>query len=300
MMAKRVLIIANKWWECNPLMNVLLSADARPKEIWGWPIQLNHPHRRPSNRDFDNSELWPIPRATFLSDDRIIEVWCISDLLEQYPDKPHFQSSSRLKNEHLPLLFSGRTIHLVVGFGTVASTWAGSDNGNVIVGTKAFMHSAVSESKNAPIVSIANQMDVVLDSTLSSGEFDLITSVSMDEITPKFISSPSNPAESPRVFAEYNSVAVATLNVSDYSKYSRVDAATIAAYEAAATEEGKVVVDTTIALIRAQSEAPFLFIGGIANRVGQFDEEVLSHPYSQNFVASHNAAIVAAWMVPRY
>src|SRR5688572_19567883 len=44
---KRVVVIANKWWECEPLMFVLLHNNARPHATLGWPSQLNHPRPRP-------------------------------------------------------------------------------------------------------------------------------------------------------------------------------------------------------------------------------------------------------------
>jgi hypothetical protein len=37
MAKKRVLLVVNKWWECDPVMNVLLHDNARPANILGWP-----------------------------------------------------------------------------------------------------------------------------------------------------------------------------------------------------------------------------------------------------------------------
>lgn len=58
-------------------------------------------------------------------------------------------------------------------------------------------------------------------------------------------------------------------------------------------------LETTHAVIRLASDAPFLFVSGIANRVGRFNEETAIRSYAQNFVAAHNAGIVVAWMVPQ-
>jgi hypothetical protein len=58
-------------------------------------------------------------------------------------------------------------------------------------------------------------------------------------------------------------------------------------------------IDTTLALIRAKTEpAPFLFISGIANELGFMNRDVVDIEYSENFVASHNAGIVLAWLLP--
>ena len=44
---KRVLVIVNKWYECDPVMAVLLNDNARPASYLGWPTQLNPPRKRP-------------------------------------------------------------------------------------------------------------------------------------------------------------------------------------------------------------------------------------------------------------
>ena len=58
-------------------------------------------------------------------------------------------------------------------------------------------------------------------------------------------------------------------------------------------------LETTHGLIRVQADAPFIFISGITDRVGHFDDEVGSRSYAQNTVAAHNAGIVLAWMIPK-
>jgi len=60
---KRIVIIVNKWWECDPVMNVLLNDNARPAKALGWPTTLNHPHRQPSAPLPLNPN--PQPRAIF-------------------------------------------------------------------------------------------------------------------------------------------------------------------------------------------------------------------------------------------
>jgi hypothetical protein len=93
---KRVLIIANKWFECDPLMNVLLHHDAAPTAL-GWPSPLNYPRPRPTAPlPIDPA---PKPRAVFQLSRCTAEIWCVSDLLEHLPDTGQFQSSSERKAE---------------------------------------------------------------------------------------------------------------------------------------------------------------------------------------------------------
>ena len=42
----------------------------------------------------------------------------------------------------------------------------------------------------------------------------------------------------------------------------------------------------------------FLFVSGMANRVGYFNMEVAPRSYAQSFVAGHNAAVALAWIMP--
>src|SRR5262245_28518911 len=113
---KRVVIIVNKWWECDPVVNVLLHDNARPKDFLKWPTSLNHPRQRPGTPPpVDND---PKPRAIFTLQNCSCEVWCISDLLEHLADKGKFQSSSQRKVERLPLILKGAAPDLVIAVGT--------------------------------------------------------------------------------------------------------------------------------------------------------------------------------------
>ncbi len=43
---KRVLVVANKWWECDPALGALLNDNARPLGF-PWPNPLQPPRKRP-------------------------------------------------------------------------------------------------------------------------------------------------------------------------------------------------------------------------------------------------------------
>jgi hypothetical protein len=58
-------------------------------------------------------------------------------------------------------------------------------------------------------------------------------------------------------------------------------------------------VETTHGLIRVQSDAPFLFVSGIANRALAAASELLPKKYAQDTVAASNAGVAFAWMLPQ-
>jgi hypothetical protein len=58
-------------------------------------------------------------------------------------------------------------------------------------------------------------------------------------------------------------------------------------------------VETTHGLIRLVVPSPqFLFVSGIANRLGYFNMEAAPRNYALDFVVAHNAGVTLAWMLP--
>lgn len=51
-------------------------------------------------------------------------------------------------------------------------------------------------------------------------------------------------------------------------------------------------------MIRACSNAPFLYVSGIVDMEGLFDYQVTPRWYAQNFVGAHNAAVALAFLLP--
>src|ERR1043166_8359476 len=94
---KRVVVVANKWWECDPLIGVLLHDEARPVNELGWPTTLRHPRQRPNFNRKEPPPEYAEPRAVFSVRDNSVdvEVWCVSDLIEHCPKDR--QSSSEAK-----------------------------------------------------------------------------------------------------------------------------------------------------------------------------------------------------------
>jgi len=113
-----------------------------------------------------------------------------------------------------------------------------------------------------------------------------------------FLSQRSNPAWKARIIPGYDLVALGVVNVTDYNEYSVTDQATVEAYTSRHPLRNAGSLETTHGLIRAQSDAPFLFVSGITDTLGGFNDEVNPCSYTQNTVAAHNAGVVIAWMLP--
>lgn len=296
---KQVVIVVNKWWECNPTMNVLLNDDARPASTLGWPKLLHFPCKQ---HEFSSD-----PRAVFTLSNVQVEIWCISDLLAKFPDTPEYQSSSERKMEVLPSIFqySDQQADLVIAVGTAAAyPHDTSVNGSVICGTKVFMHDGHPDGTNPHSNWETGPFDVVIDSGLSRECFNRITNIETDPPTvmDRFLVSPLNPDPmGGRLIADHDYVSLGTINVTDYSEYETKDNETLASYQKLHDPKYGVSLETTHALIRkaAPKEAQFLFVSGIVNRVGFFGEDVEPRSYAQNTTGAHNAGIVIAWMLPK-
>ncbi len=293
---RRVVVVVNKWWEANPVLEVLLNDRCRPAEKLGWP-RLHH-HPCPSGYFFNG------PRAILVLDNVEVEVWCISDLLARFPEGS--QSSSERKMDVLPLIFNfpHRRADLAVAVGTAASYPAAqSHNGSVIVGTRVFLHNAHPGGGNPESDWCQGPFDTLLDSSLSRDDFLAITDLAPEIRDFFFVPALQPAAGGGRILAGYDTVDLNTVNVTDYAEYEIKDLATVEAFKRHhdARSGGTVSVETTHGLVRiAVGDAvPFLFICGIVNRQGRFAEDVKPRTYAQDATGAHNAGIALAWMLPR-
>ncbi len=108
------------------------------------------------------------------------------------------------------------------------------------------------------------------------------------------------PAEPPIIVAGHSFVALGNVNISNYDDYAWADIELVAEFERVAQGKARIgSLETTHGVIRESSNAPFLYVSGIANQVGDFDCDVGPRVYSQNFVAAHNAGVATAWLLPR-
>jgi hypothetical protein len=296
---KRVLIVVNKWWECDPVVNVLLHEKSRPKGMLGWPLssKLRHPRPRPAQEPLPAEDLAPAPRAVYALEHAWVEVWCVSDLLEHQPDKTQYQSSTERKAEQLPRLFIGEAPALVVAVGTAGYPGDADVNGCVVVGTGVFIHNGHPGGTNPDSNWEGGPFDRLLPSRLGEAEFARLTSFD-DKINTRLIAPPNRPAAKLEVMARADFVSLGTVNVTDYKEYATKDEETLRAFAESGAGGSPASLETTHGLIRVQSDAPFLSVSGVPNRVGRFDQEVAPNEYAQNTAAAHNAGVVVAAMIP--
>jgi hypothetical protein len=296
---KRVLVIVNKWWECDPALAAMLNDNTRPKGS-PWPSDLQPTRRVPDPNhlpDHPSSR----PRATFVYQTFQAEVWCISDLIEDLP--PECQSSSSSKAVRLSLPFeAGAAPDLVIAVGTAGScSESPNRNGWVSVGTAAFMHDAHDEGSPNPFSTWRGPFDQLIESDIDPNLFTQIAFFDAASAVSHFLPVPLHPSESPNISIGYGDVALGTLNVTDYTQYTILDPRTVEAFMEADLPNKPVSLETSHGLIRVQCEStksPFLFVSGITDRLGFFNTDNAPRSDAQNTAAAHNAGVVVAYLFP--
>lgn len=294
-----VMVVVNKWWECDPVVNVLLSGSGKgaPGTL-PWPAILNHPHHHTNPSVPGPPDPGVPPRLVYDLAHCTVEVWCISDLLENLPDKGDFQSSSERKAARLPDIFRGKTPTLVIAVGTAATAEELPCNGCVLAGTYVFMHDGKPNGSNPASRWTEGPFDTLVPSSLPAEAFSNLTALGAD-VSLRLLPTPNAAASSRFLLAHHDFTAVGNVNVTSYADYAATDKAASAAFAAAGTGTLFGTLETTHGLIRIQSDAPFMFVSGVTDRVGHFDDEVGSREYAQNFVAAHNMGVAVAWLLPR-
>jgi hypothetical protein len=293
---KRVLVVVNKSWECDPVLSVLRNEYARPLPgFWPESVDLSWPTL--SRPDWEAALAPAHPRQAFVMRGTAIEVWCISDLLRHFPDRSCYQSSTERKAEVLGKAFAGEPPALVVAVGTAGFPGDRNENGNVVIGTRAFIYNAHAGGQNADSNWTGGPMSEVIDSGLDESLFSDVTHIAGAK--DQFLVPPLNPADSPRVLAAHAYVGISVVNVTDYAEYGQTDRKALDSFSAQSDPSPPMSLETTHGLIRCGSDAPFMFVSGIADRVGHFDEDVRPRPYAQNTAASHNAGVAVAWVLSR-
>jgi hypothetical protein len=298
----RILIVFNKWWEFEPGFASLLSDYARPPELSGWWPNF-HDHPRPRRDPAVPGAPRPaFPRAVFKHPWGQVEVWCISDLLEHLPDEGKWQSSSERKAERLSEMFRGEAPRLVIAVGTASAGDSETLNGSVVVGTTCFLHNSRPNGTNSYSNWQEGPFHQIIDSSLSTEEFARL--VGSDDPTRReaenrFLPAPLHGASKPSIHANYDAVALGNMNVTNYEDYQATDQETIDAFRQSCPGAVFGSLETTHGLIRAMGGPRFLFISGIVDRLGRFDEDVAPKPYAQNSAGAHNAGLALAWMLPR-
>lgn len=284
----RVLVIVNKDFEFQPLLSLLASRKVRPKTVPApTSIELVDPPRSAT----------PKPRVTLTANGLTVELWCVSDIL----DDPR-SSSTLAKQSRLPLVIAGEAPALVIAVGTASNPREESLNGCVAMGTQAFAVDPWTHRPGAtppPDRATDARVEQLVTSALPPAWFRDISDDIRFAAEGRFLMSPIDPDPTPRIVAVHGQVALNTWNVTNYNDYAWADGIVLGRFTAAGTGFPIGSVETTHALIRLATPdaVPFLWVSGLSNRMGAFDLEVAPRSYSQDFVAAHNAGVTVLHLV---
>ena len=291
----RILVIVNKWWECDPALAAMLNDNARPPDS-PWPDDLKPARMRPELAKVPNVN--PVPRAIFRYKTFGAEVWCVSDLLDSLSAVE--QSSSEEKAEHLHRIFEfGEEPGLVIAVGTASTPIVGVNwNGGVVVGTSVFMHDGFPNGSNPTSKLNLPDFDHLIESTISATIFERVRSMDVSSALNRFLPAPLNPSPRVEISIGLGHVALGTINVTNPADYATKDQLTLQVFKTLGTTASPVSLETTHGLIRVYSgDCPFLFVSGIVNRFQQFGTDVAPKQHAQNTVGAHNAGVVVSWML---
>jgi len=303
-----VLVVVNKWYECDPIVEVLLNGKIRKDLKLPSPTTADsfHVRNNPTNSPVKPS-LPNKPRLVYELNNKRVEVWCISDLLEYLPDdNTVYQSSSERKAEVLVNVVNGRNPSLIVAVGTAASLDKPAFyNGSVVIGASTFVHNGHPNGGNEYSNWQYAGFEKLLPPTIS--EPDFYTLFSGSPPSDKFVIPPLPLKETvreriePTMIADYQGVSLGTVNVSKTSEYNLKDQETLNAFETKYDRSLVASIETTHGIIRAAApNARFIFISAIVNRAFRYGEEVLPREYAQDFAGVHNAGVVLAWLLPKF
>jgi hypothetical protein len=280
-MSLEIVVVANKWWEAAPLVGVLQNTEARPADF----ADVSQPGGAGPSA--------AAPRLTARCRDGRVAVWCIQDLMDADEDPALTWEKARV----LPRVFRVHpAASLVLAFGTAACPQGSGHNGSVVIGSSVFVHDPFS----SPPVPAKHWTHPRLNEVVESKGAALLASVSPEftrEAEKRFLTAPLVPASPPRIALGDKLVAVGVVNVTKIEDYKWADPQALGKFEKAAKGRVAASSETTHGVIRLASDLPFLYVSGLANALGKFAEEVVPRKYAQNFVAAHNAAVAAAWLI---
>lgn len=287
----RIIVVVNKEWEVVPLLSVLLSKKARPKRVPD-PKYLNyHPINQPTLKRKAVK-----PRAQIQIDSVVTEIWCIQEIMD-----PNVSSSSTAEKWRIfPSIFErGAEPDVVIAFGTAGYPSPTSYNGCVVVGTQAFVYNPYKTQPNPESDWTHDRLGTLLDSSLQPQFFRKIDYDLRYLVGARFLIPPLNPARNLLIIAADNYTALSVVNITNYDHYAWADHKSLEAVRKAGVQDPIGSLETTHGVIRLYSEKPFLFVSGIADRIGFFNMEVTPYVYAQNFASAHNAGVTLVWLIPQ-
>jgi hypothetical protein len=314
----RVVVLANKWWECEAMLAAFLNSNAFPANLVinnsdnttttivtaPWCDTLSSPRSQKTDQYRAES------RATFTYNGKdntlfTVEVWCVSDLLEKTDPSG---SSSLAKANHMrtKLFVAGESMpDLVIAVGTAGTALETPNRtGSVAIGTQVFLHNAHipdSPDQNPQSEWLDPQQETLIPPSIAKALFEQLAAFDSGTALMHFLPLPKHPSPSPIITTGYSGVALGTLNVTDYNEYKFKDPESVKAYEASGHTDTPVSLETTHGLIRLASDpAPFVFVSGITDSFLHFDQQVGSVGDAQDFAAAYNAGITVRYMLAGY
>ncbi|MCF6407318.1 hypothetical protein L3C95_30770 [Chitinophaga filiformis] len=295
---KRIVLIGNKSWEVEPILNALLNVRMRPQELKD-PTLLNYP--------WTFAQGTAKPRAVWDSYEQItIELWCVQDIM----DPKWNPSSSQGKHESLPKILQYRPEKpdLVVALGTAAlGLNGGNNNGCVVFGSNIFIHNYHPNGEN-PQSQWDDPADFekVLNSAVNANIFNRLDDATIKLIEQRLLKPYLNPSDNIGVMSDKDYIGVSVVNITNYADYEYSDESGLKALADTGNKLPVGSVETTHGVIRLMCDAPFLFISGITDRVGYFADDVDGtdgngniKTEAQNFTAAFNIGVCLSHLIPK-
>jgi hypothetical protein len=293
----RIVIVVNKWWEADPFCGALVNDRARPPTLTNIRAS-NYPATRlprPPAGAPRPADPPVVPRLACQLADATVEVWCLEELMN-----PAENSSSSAEKARVlgPALASGPAPDLVVAIGTAGSPSHVRSNGSVVIGSQTFVHDPKAGVADRTGLWTPPQPDQVVVSPFPARKLVQADEQARYAAEARFLKPPIDPAATPLIVAGTGLISVSVVNITNYDDYVWADREAIDTFRAHSTSGQVGSVETTHGVIRAASNAPFLFVSGLTDTEGLFDYQVTARVYAQNFVAAHNAAIALLWLLP--
>jgi hypothetical protein len=284
-----IAIIANKWWEAAPLVALLQHVNPRQQKHSAVPQELFE-----ACQPGRGGPSLLAPRLVARCNGVDVEVWCLQDLMDPSENSSLTWEKARV----LPRAIRGNIQDaLVIAFGTAACPASSDRNGNVVIGTSIFVY----DPYKVPPDPKKHWTHALLNQVVASdarGLLDKLPGQFVTEAEQRLLAPPNAPAKPPRIFANGSLVSVGVVNVIKSADYVWADKQALEKFNEVAEGRSVESVETTHGLMRLVLGARFMYVSGLANAVGHFEEHVGANTYSQNFVAAHNAAIALAWLIP--
>jgi hypothetical protein len=284
---KNILVVANKSWEVEPMLDSMTSKNIKPKEL-PFPATLNSPVNGKQNQpravfDFKDAENNPRARAT---------VWCIEDVM----DPAVSSSSSEEKWNKLPNVFGKEDFDITIAFGTAGfNDRYTSFNGSVVIGSEFFLYNAKPDNTQSKFTHelIGKPIGSNLPDPLKF--FKLFDTSFKNTVESLLIPTPNNSCPKPKVLAASNYLALSNVNITNYEDYAWADEEGLASYHLTKHKSPIGSIETTHGIIRLASAFPTIFVSAITDRLTYFNAEVTP---TQNYTASFNGGTLLSYLLP--